>query len=72
MSKEEWEEVKKPYNRARTLLIRMNEYHKPPPELLQVWFPGMHLNVGGADEAALRGEGDLEGKNTFVLLFLRR
>lgn len=55
------EKVHKKYNDARTKLVQMEEYHKPPPELSQVWFPGVHINVGGGSSDTLNNQGDMEG-----------
>lgn len=56
-------DVKAAWNRARQTLIYMEESQRPPSELLQVWFPGVHINVGGGSSDTLKNEGDLEGKN---------
>jgi hypothetical protein len=60
--------LKKAYNEARRTLSRMREQCKPPSELLQVWFPGVHINIGGGSSAWLENKGDLEGE--FVALSL--
>lgn len=49
------------YNNAQTKLVQMEEHHKPPPELSQVWFPGVHINVGGGSSDTLDCQGDMEG-----------
>lgn len=49
------------YNTARTKLVQMEEHKKPPPELSQVWFPGVHINVGGGSSDTLDAHGDMEG-----------
>lgn len=40
----------------------MEEDQKNPSELLQVWFPGVHISVGGGSSDTLGDKGDLEGK----------
>jgi hypothetical protein len=55
-------DVHKKYNEARRELIRMHESRLPQPELLQVWFPGVHINVGGGSSDTLKNEGDMEGE----------
>ncbi|KAI4592502.1 hypothetical protein KJ359_011084 [Pestalotiopsis sp. 9143b] len=48
------------YNAARTRLVQMEEHKKSPPELSQVWFPGVHINVGGGSSDTLEAHGDME------------
>ncbi|KAK7698665.1 hypothetical protein SLS64_012276 [Diaporthe eres] len=55
------EAVHQKYNNAQTKLVQMEEHHKPPPELSQVWFPGVHINVGGGSSDTLDYQGDMEG-----------
>ena len=41
-----------------------HELHGSQSELLQVWFPGYHVNCGGGDSDALKTwEGDFERKS---------
>ena len=47
-------------------MIRMEEDLKEPSELLQVWFPGVHISVGGGSSDTLKDEGDLEGELSFL------
>ena len=58
----ERQDLKKAYNEARRKLYRMQEQCKMPSELLQVWFPGVHINIGGGSSAWLENKGDLEGE----------
>lgn len=55
------EAAQETYNNARTKWVQMEEHHKPPPELTQVWFPGVHINVGGGSSDTLDYQGDMEG-----------
>ncbi|KAJ4356011.1 uncharacterized protein N0V89_004037 [Didymosphaeria variabile] len=48
------------YNEARRELVRIQESRKPQSELLQVWFPGVHINNGGGSSDTLKNEGDME------------
>lgn len=57
----ERQRLKTIYNDARRDLCRMREYSKGQSELLQVWFPGVHINIGGGSSDTLKNEGDLEG-----------
>jgi endo-alpha-1,4-polygalactosaminidase (GH114 family) len=58
---EERKRLKTLYNEARRDLCRMQENSKLQSELLQVWFPGVHINIGGGSSDTLKNEGDLEG-----------
>jgi hypothetical protein len=45
------------------LRARLEKEGKPIPELKQVWFPGVHTNIGGgSDDAITDMKGDLERK----------
>ena len=63
VSQQTKQELKLAYNKARRGLIIMEENLKDEPELLQVWFPGVHINVGGGSTNTLKNKGDLEGEN---------
>lgn len=52
------------YNDLRRHLIVMEESQKQQSELLQVWFPGVHINIGGGSDGTLKNEGDMEGEYT--------
>lgn len=58
----ERQKLKAAYNQARRELVRAEEYSKDASELLQVWFPGVHINIGGGSSDSLEDKGDLEGK----------
>lgn len=62
LAKEAKADVQLKYNKVRRELIRMKESQKKPTELLQVWFPGVHINVGGGSNDTLKNEGDMEGE----------
>ncbi|KAK6540910.1 hypothetical protein TWF694_008294 [Orbilia ellipsospora] len=53
-------EAKAQLNEERRKLIEMHENLKEPSELLQVWFPGVHISVGGGSKATVSDKGDLE------------
>lgn len=55
------QELKAAYNQARRELNHMQEYSKKSSTLRQVWFPGVHINIGGGSSDSLKNEGDLEG-----------
>lgn len=61
MPKKDKADVQLKYNAIRKELIRMKESQKKQTELLQVWFPGVHINVGGGSNDTLKNEGDMEG-----------
>ncbi|KAF3928276.1 hypothetical protein AA313_de0208561 [Arthrobotrys entomopaga] len=52
--------VKTKLNEERRKLIDMEENLKDPSELLQVWFPGVHISAGGGSNNTLKDKGDLE------------
>lgn len=55
-------DLKAAYNAARRELDRLQEDSKEiTSKLLQVWFPGVHINIGGGSSDSLKDEGDLEG-----------
>ncbi|ETS73706.1 hypothetical protein PFICI_14652 [Pestalotiopsis fici W106-1] len=69
MSVEKKRQIKQEYDRARQTIVALEAdaikaqkevHHKPPPELSQVWFPGVHINVGGGSSDTLENKGDME------------
>lgn len=68
----ERQRLKTIYNEARRDLCRMQEYSKPQSELLQVWFPGVHINIGGGSSDTLDNKGDLEGNISLYYPFEQR
>jgi sRNA-binding protein len=63
----ERQKLKAEYNQARRELIRLEgleEASERPSELLQVWFPGVHINIGGGSSDTLAEKGDLEGESS--------
>lgn len=63
----ERQKLKSEYNQARRELIRLEgleEARERPSELLQVWFPGVHINIGGGPSDTLAEKGDLEGESS--------
>lgn len=65
-TQEEKDEAKLAFNESRRKMIRMEEDLKDPSELLQVWFPGVHISVGGGSSDTLKDKGDLEGELSFL------
>ncbi|KAG9514932.1 hypothetical protein KCV07_g7741, partial [Aureobasidium melanogenum] len=57
---EDRQKLKAAYNQARRELSRLEEYSKKPSTLRQVWFPGVHINIGGGSSDSLEDKGDLE------------
>jgi len=58
----ERQKLKGAYNKARRELDRLQEDSKATTsKLLQVWFPGVHINIGGGSSDSSKDEGDLEG-----------
>lgn len=59
----ERQQLKAAYNQARRELSRLEECSKKPSTLRQVWFPGVHINIGGGSSDSLKDKGDLEGQS---------
>lgn len=57
------QKLKAAWNQARRELCRTQEYSKKPSTLRQVWFPGVHINIGGGSSDSLNDKGDLEGES---------
>lgn len=70
VSQQTKQELKLAYNKARRGLIIMEENLKDEPELLQVWFPGVHINVGGGSTNTLKNKGDLEEISNITFAWL--
>lgn len=58
---QERQDLKKAYNKARREMYQLEEDLKKRSDLLQVWFPGVHINIGGGSTNTLENKGDLEG-----------
>lgn len=62
--------LKTAYNKARRDLIQMEEAARDRSKLKQVWFPGVHINIGGGSDDSLKDKGDLEGLYTCLTSYL--
>ncbi|EPS35530.1 hypothetical protein H072_11079 [Dactylellina haptotyla CBS 200.50] len=69
-SPQEKGEVRKRYIDARKELLEMEENILEPSELKQVWFPGVHINVGGGSNATLASKGNLEETANIVFAWM--
>ncbi|OJJ49996.1 hypothetical protein ASPZODRAFT_139334 [Penicilliopsis zonata CBS 506.65] len=58
------------YMDARGELERLKEALLPPSKLIQVWFPGYHINVGGGSSETLKGKGDMEEMSSIALAWM--
>lgn len=47
-------------NRAARKLLDMEESQQERSKLLQVWFPGVHVNIGGGSTLTLENKGNME------------
>ncbi|KAH7140174.1 hypothetical protein B0J13DRAFT_477188 [Dactylonectria estremocensis] len=66
----ERQELKKLYNKARRELYQLEEERKERSDLLQVWFPGMHINIGGGSTRTLENKGDLEETSNITFAWM--
>ncbi|KAJ5655965.1 hypothetical protein N7507_007915 [Penicillium longicatenatum] len=74
IAKAEWETVLTTYrppvaeiqnairekNKAERELLELKDSLKERTNLLQVWFPGVHINVGGGSDLTLKNQGNME------------
>ncbi|KAK6337063.1 hypothetical protein TWF718_009849 [Orbilia javanica] len=63
-------EVRKRYIDARKKLLELEENSLDESELQQVWFPGMHINIGGGSNNTLVNKGDLEETSNIVFAWM--
>ncbi|KAJ5884453.1 hypothetical protein N7504_012025 [Penicillium tannophilum] len=47
-------------NEAERELLKLKDSLKKRTKLLQVWFPGVHINVGGGSDLTLKNQGNME------------
>lgn len=47
-------------NEAERELLKLMDSLKERTKLLQVWFPGVHINVGGGSDLTLKNQGNME------------
>ncbi|KAI8624359.1 hypothetical protein F5Y19DRAFT_319189 [Xylariaceae sp. FL1651] len=64
------DKLKVAHNKARRELIRMEEAVKDQSKLTQVWFPGVHINIGGGSSDTLKAEGDLEEMSNITFAWM--
>ncbi|KAF7556163.1 hypothetical protein G7Z17_g1619 [Cylindrodendrum hubeiense] len=67
---EERQKLKKAYNGARRKLYELEEERKERSDLLQVWFPGVHINIGGGSTRTLENKGDLEETSNITFAWM--
>ncbi|KAK6349348.1 hypothetical protein TWF730_010096 [Orbilia blumenaviensis] len=62
--------VRKKYVDARRILLELEENSLDGSELKQVWFPGVHINIGGGSNDTLETRGDLEQTANIVFAWM--
>ncbi|KAH8656906.1 hypothetical protein BGZ61DRAFT_540724 [Ilyonectria robusta] len=67
---QERQNLKKAYNKARREMYQLEEDLKKRSELLQVWFPGVHINIGGGSTNTLENRGDLEETSNITFAWM--
>ncbi|KAJ5357731.1 hypothetical protein N7541_004889 [Penicillium brevicompactum] len=62
--------VLKAKNEASRKLLEMEDSQKDPSKLLQVWFPGVHVNIGGGSTLTLENKGNMEEMSNIVFAWM--
>ncbi|KAB8230815.1 T6SS phospholipase effector Tle1-like catalytic domain-containing protein [Aspergillus alliaceus] len=57
---EDLRRVAKVRNEAARKLLEMEDSKTTPPNLVQVWFPGFHIHIGGGSKETLKNQGNME------------
>lgn len=69
-SLEELQRVNKAKNEAERKLLDMVDSQKDRSKLLQVWFPGVHINIGGGSTLTLENKGNMEEMSNIVFAWM--
>ncbi|CAG8935842.1 unnamed protein product [Penicillium salamii] len=69
-SHEEINRVLKSKNEAWRKLLDLEDSQKEPSKLLQVWFPGNHINIGGGSTLTLENKGNMEEMSNIVFAWM--
>ena len=57
-------------NEAARKLLDMEDSQKERSKLLQVWFPGFHINIGGGSTLTLQNKGNMEEMSNIVFAWM--
>lgn len=67
---EEINRVLKAKNEAARTLLEMEDSQKDRSKLVQVWFPGNHINIGGGSTLTLENKGNMEEMSNIVFAWM--
>ncbi|CAG8023640.1 unnamed protein product [Penicillium olsonii] len=69
-STEDIKRVLKLKNEAARKLLDLEDSQKERPKLVQVWFPGNHINIGGGSTLTLENKGNMEEMSNIVFAWM--
>ncbi|KAJ5676887.1 uncharacterized protein N7477_002520 [Penicillium maclennaniae] len=69
-SLEDLKRVIKDKNEAARKLLDLEESQKERSKLLQVWFPGVHVNIGGGSTLTLENKGNMEEMSNITFAWM--
>jgi hypothetical protein len=69
-SLEDVKDVRKTKNEAERKLLDMADSQKDRSKLLQVWFPGVHINVGGGSTLTMENKGNMEEMSNIAFAWM--
>lgn len=69
-SLEKLQDVSKGKNKAERKLLDLRDSQKDRSKLLQVWFPGVHINVGGGSTLTLENKGNMEEMSNIAFAWM--
>jgi hypothetical protein len=67
---EDLQRVSKAKNEAARKLLEMEDSQKDPSKLFQVWFPGVHVNIGGGSTLTMANKGNMEEMSNIVFAWM--
>ncbi|KAJ5777569.1 hypothetical protein N7520_000815 [Penicillium odoratum] len=67
---QEIKSVIKEKNKAERELMSLQDSLKERTKLLQVWFPGVHINVGGGSDLTLENKGNMEEMSNIAFAWM--
>ncbi|KAJ5241405.1 uncharacterized protein N7469_002996 [Penicillium citrinum] len=69
-SLQDLKQISKGKNEAMRKLLEMEDSQKDRSKLLQVWFPGVHINIGGGSTLTLENKGNMEEMSNIVFAWM--
>ena len=67
---EDLQRISKDKNEAARRLLDMEDSQKERSKLLQVWFPGVHINIGGGSTLTMENKGNMEEMSNIVFAWM--